>query len=106
MRPGRGGAPNPLGLRVSPQPVRDEATVTFVYAEAASVSLEIRAGDVSGPVVRRFATIGLLPATRVRLRWDGRDDAGQLLAPGTYVALARVSAGGRHLTASTAFERR
>jgi hypothetical protein len=103
MRPGRGGAPNPLGLRVTPRSVRDEATLTFVYGEAANVSLEIRKGTVSGPVVRHLANISLLPATRVRLAWDGRDDAGRLLAPGTYVAFARVLAGDRRVTASTAF---
>jgi hypothetical protein len=104
MRPGRGGAPNPLGLRITPRPVREGATLTFVYAEPANVSIEIRKGSVSGSVVRRLANISLLPATRVRLRWDGRDDVGRPLPPGTYVAFARVLAGDRRVTASTAFD--
>ena len=102
LRRGRGGLPNPLGLRVSPSPVRERATVSFVYAESATVEVEVRRGNAEGRVVRRLANVSLLPARTVRLVWDVRDDDGRPLAPGTYVAVARLV--GRPVTALTAFD--
>ena len=104
MRRGRGGEPNPLGLRVSPSPVRAGATVSFVYAKPATVELEIRRGRAAGPLVRRLANVSLLPGRSVSLEWDGRDDQGRPLVAGTYVAVATVLGGERPLTASTAFD--
>lgn len=104
MRRGRGGEPNPLGLRVSPSPVRERATISFVYRQAATVELEIRRESVAGPLVRRLPNVSLLPARSVRLEWDVRDEEQRPLPPGTYVAVARLVADGRPVTASTAFE--
>jgi hypothetical protein len=104
MRRGRGGLPNPLGLRVSPSPVDDRATISFVYEEAATVALEIRRERVTGPIVRRLANVSLLPARTVRLEWDVHDDEGRPLTGGTYVAVARIAGAGRSVTASTSFD--
>lgn len=104
LRRGRGGLPNPLGLRVSPSPVRDRGTIAFVFADAATVELEIRRRSLAGSVVRRLADVSLLPGRTVRLEWDVRDDDGRPLAPGTYVAVARLTTAARPVTASTAFD--
>ena len=102
LRRGRGGLPNPLGLRLSPTSVRDRATISFVFAEAATVEVEVRRRSADGPVVRRLANVSLLPARTVRLLWDVRDDDSRPLAPGTYVAVARLV--GRPVTAITEFD--
>jgi hypothetical protein len=102
MRRGRGGVPNPLGLRVSPSPVRDRATISFVYADATTVVVELRRGSAEGPLVRRLGSVSLLPSRAVRLAWDVRDDAGRRLPRGTYVAVAHLAE--RGATASTAFD--
>jgi hypothetical protein len=102
LRRGRGGLPNPLGLRVSPSPVRGRATVSFVFAEAATVEVEVRRGSADGPLVRRLANVSLLPARSVRLVWDVRDDGGRRLTPGAYAAVARLV--GRPVTAITVFD--
>jgi hypothetical protein len=102
LRRGRGGLPNPLGLRVSPSPVRERATISFVFAEAATVQVEVRREDTGGAVVRRLANVSLLPGRAVRLVWDVRDDSGRPLPPGTYVAVARLV--GRPVTALTVFD--
>lgn len=104
LRRGRGGEPNPLALRVSPSPVRGAATVSFAYAKPATVELEIRRERAAGPVVRRLANVSLLPGRSVSLAWDGSDDEGRPLVPGTYVAVATVLDGERPVTASTAFD--
>jgi Protein of unknown function (DUF3105) len=104
MRRGRGGVPNPLGLRVSPAPVRDRAAISFVYPEAATVELEIRRNTVTGPLVRRLASVSLLPTRTVSLEWDVRDEEEQPLTPGTYVAVARLVGEPRPVSASTAFD--
>jgi hypothetical protein len=104
MRRGRGGEPNPLGLRVTPSPVRERATLSFVFAESATVSIEVRLRDADGPVVRRLPNVSLLPARSVRLEWDVRDDDGRRLPAGTYVALARIASASRSATAATVFD--
>ena len=103
LRPGRGGVPNPLGLRVSPSPVRERATISFVYREAATVEVEIRRASAEGAIVRRLASVSLLPARTVSLAWDVRDDEGRPLPSGTYVAVARLDAA-RPVTATTVFD--
>jgi len=104
MRRGRGGAPNPLGLRVTPSPVRDRATLSFVFPEAATIELEIRRERPAGPLVLRLANVSLLPGRPVSLDWDVRDDDGRPLAAGTYAAVAIVRGGDRRVTASTLFD--
>jgi Protein of unknown function (DUF3105) len=104
MRPGRGGRPNPLGLRVTPTPVRGAATLSFLYAEAATVDVTIRAGSARGPAVRRLATISTVPSASVRLEWNRRDDAGRRVPAGIYVAVATVRSDARRVTSVSVFE--
>ena len=104
MRRGRGGEPNPLGLRVTPSPVRARATLSFEYADSATVSIAIRRGGASGPIVRTLPNVSLLPGRPVRLEWDVAGDNGRRVPPGTYAAVAGIDAPGRRTTAATLFE--
>jgi FlgD Ig-like domain len=58
------------------------ATLSFAlrHPERASVAIV----DEDGDVVRRLLPARDLPKGRVRLRWDGRTDAGRLAADGPY----------------------
>jgi hypothetical protein len=58
--------------------------------------------DVTGRLVRRLVDA---PAgsRAVRVAWDGRDDAGTLVAPGTY--FARLAAGGEREEARVVLRR-
>jgi hypothetical protein len=101
MRRGRGGEPNPLGLRVEPRVVRGRGAFVFVFAEPATVSVHIRRGSLDGPVVRTLPNVSLLPGRSVQLRWEAHDDAGRPLPPGSYVAFAEARSGARVIAVST-----
>jgi hypothetical protein len=103
MRRGHGGVPNPLNLRITLHPTREQATISFVYPGVATIELEIRRGSMSGPVVRELAIVSLLPSRPARVAWDVRDEEGRSLAPGVYVAVARM-VGDADVTATTAFD--
>jgi len=64
-----------------PNPFRQQATIRFALARPAAVRLSIY--DVGG---RRVATLieGPLLAGEHRRVWDGRDDAGRVVAGGAY----------------------
>lgn len=66
-------------------------TIRFSLPTAASGRL-----DVFGVDGRRVATLaeGAFAAGAHELRWDGRDQLGERVASGTY--LARLAAGGMH----------
>ena len=72
--------------------IHDELRAQFnllQLLEPAPVSLEFR--DLSGRRVRRIGgdALGIGPA---QLRWDGADERGELVAPGTYIWVMRVQA--------------
>jgi glucose/arabinose dehydrogenase len=84
-RPTSGTAPPPPtvpGLMAMPNPSRAGVTLSATHGAtglAAPVSLgPLRIIDVAGRVVRR------LPVTQSMAYWDGRDDRGRGVAPGTY----------------------
>jgi hypothetical protein len=73
-----------------PNPSRGPVSLVVRAPEPGTVRVEIV--DAAGRSVRR-ATIGGASGLRVWL-WDGRDDAGTLVAPGVYRARAVGSSGG------------
>lgn len=101
LRRGRGGEPNPLGLRVALSPVRARATLSFVYAQPARVALEVRRGSPEGPLAARLPGVSLIPGRPVRLDWDVRGSDGRRLPPGTYALVATADG---DVTAVTLFE--
>ena len=70
-----------LALSVSPNPFAGEAAVSFRLASAGPVDLSVF--DAAGRRIRRLAS-GELPAGAHQLRWDGRDDGGNVLPRSMY----------------------
>lgn len=64
-----------------PNPFRASATIRFGLSHAAEGELAIH--DVAGRRVRTLVR-GVLPAGEQQVVWDGRDEAGQRVAPGVY----------------------
>jgi polyhydroxybutyrate depolymerase len=64
-----------------PNPFLNETTMIVRTARPSSVVVRVR--DVLGRVVRHLAS-GVLPSGRMRVLWDGRDDAGRDVAAGMY----------------------
>jgi endoglucanase len=72
-----------LGFNIAPNPSSQVVTLRFVLARPADVSLAIF--DVRGRRVRNIHT-GHAAAGVHQSLWDGRDEAGILVAAGTYFA--------------------
>ncbi len=75
------------GLSVEPNPSVSGALVRFTLAARARVRLEIL--DVTGRCVRRLLDEDRSAAEHA-VAWDGRDDHGAAVRPGTYFTAVRV----------------
>ena len=73
---------------VFPNPFNPEVTLTFDLEHSASVSVRIY--DELGQTVRVLAAEGLRSAGSYQFVWDGRDEAGQSQASGTYLLVLSV----------------
>ena len=73
---------------VFPNPFNPEVTLTFELEHSASVSVRIY--NEIGQQVRVLATEGVRPAGSYQFVWDGRDQAGQFQASGTYLLVLSV----------------
>ncbi len=82
LLPGVGVAPV-----VTPQPVRDRATISFALPDAERVDVAIRAA--SGRTVRRLGSFVGSTGQLLRLRWDVRDEAGRRVSAGRYDVVVR-----------------
>jgi hypothetical protein len=80
-------------LRVVPQPSHQAAHIAYALPGSASLRLEIL--DATGRVVRRLVE-GSGAAGPASIDWNGCDDAGRRVAPGTY--FCRLSSGGKVTT--------
>ena len=70
--------------------INDEAAITYtLFSVLDAVEVEVELLTLDGRRVRTLSG-GVQGAGRHALRWDGRDDAGQMVAPGVY--LARIGA--------------
>lgn len=85
----------------SPNPFRTATTIRWRAPAAAAVTAAIY--DVRGERVRTLLAGESRRAGELTLAWDGRDDRGQTVAPGLY--LARVEAGSATQTARIVFAR-
>ena len=84
-------APKESGITqasVFPNPFNPEVTLTFDLEHSASVSVRIY--NELGQQVRVLATEGVRPAGSYQFVWDGRDQAGQFQASGTYLLVLAV----------------
>jgi hypothetical protein len=90
------GVPNHSGLSACyPNPFNPVTTVPFTLQRPAGIELAVF--DLRG---RRLATLveGVRPAGWHTATWDGRDQTGQLVASGTYLARLRVRYPAREVT--------
>jgi hypothetical protein len=76
---------------VAPNPFRDRTVVTWLMPQGSSRWATIEIIDITGRVVRTLLT-DLVDAGLQTTEWDGRDDAGTLVASGSYVLRIRVGA--------------
>ena len=72
----------PASLRVQPNLVRDRAI--FHTHRPANMSVKLAITDVTGKILRR------LPVAGEDVLWDGRDEKGQPLSRGVYLAVLLV----------------
>ncbi len=79
-----------IDLLTTPNPSEGEARLDFTLPEAGRVS--VRLFDASGRLVRELLE-GDLPAGAASLRWDGRDDRGDLLPAGVYFSRVELAGG-------------
>lgn len=76
-------------LVVYPNPVLGtKNSLPHIYIQGLMDNTELRILNVSGAVIRRFATRG------GRATWDGKDEQGNLVPAGVYIVAARTNEGG------------
>ena len=85
------GRARPHLLPASPNPFNPRTTIAFELPRAARVDLSVH--DDAGRRVRALRRGVFVPAGRHSVTWDGRDDAGTVVASGVYHV--RLEAGGR-----------
>ena len=76
---------------VTPSATVRSAELTFTLARPASVTWSM--ADAKGRSIRFFAKDRAMTAGPQRVTWDGRDDAGASVAPGTYTMVVRADDG-------------
>lgn len=77
-----------------PNPAAGEMTLRFSLPTAGEARMSVH--DLAGREVARLAQ-GAHAAGAHRVRWDGRDASGRMLAPGVYLARLVTPAGERHV---------
>ncbi len=72
-----------LRLSNSPNPFR--SSTDFIFTVPAKVKVKLMIVDLMGRPVRTLYDAQMLPADEQRIGWDGRNNAGQVVAPGIYI---------------------
>lgn len=80
----------PLLISPNGDQTQDAATFNYSISDEAAVSIEVVDGN--GTVVRNLDAMDSQPAGQYVVQWDGRDNAGQVVADGRY--LLQVTAAG------------
>lgn len=76
------------GCFPNPFPVDLGTTIAIYLTETATVSIDIY--DENGLLVRKLSPVYKQPIGEVLIAWDGRNDRGDLVAPGRYVIKAEL----------------
>jgi hypothetical protein len=95
---GRRSAPSLSHVCSAPNPFRENTNLFFSIGEPAPTRLTVY--DVAGRMVRVLVD-GALPEGDHEVAWDGRDDAGVSVSPGSY--FARIDSNGRTRTRKLIF---
>ena len=83
--------PNPFGNDVLSR-ATGNPTTTIEYALAQNAPVELRVYNLRGQLVRTLVNREQNAGKQI-IRWDGRDDAGQTLASGTYLYRLKIGDG-------------
>ncbi len=84
--------PRPGALAAAPNPFGVRTVLSYALARTGNVSLSIV--GVDGRIVRHVAAAMFAPGPHT-FEWDGRDDNGQVAAPGVYFAVVRTPEGAK-----------
>ncbi len=78
------------GICAYPNPFREKIEISFGgVSEYGSIGVsEMSIFDLSGRLVREFYFVSDNSPRTTKVQWDGRDDAGQRVAPGMYYVIA------------------
>lgn len=77
--------------------INDEAAFEFAVLKVnAARSVRVSLFDLSGRAIRRIEESRGLANGQYSLRWDGRDEGGELVPPGLYMARIGVDSDGEH----------
>ena len=72
--------------------INDETTIRFsIFHLQTAKTLRVGIYDLAGRRRRDLSTGRSRPSGEHRIRWDGRDDAGELVPPGMYLARIRLA---------------
>jgi hypothetical protein len=87
-----GAAPAPSGIEAWPNVLRAGATTSVRYRLPGAAAGSVRLFDVTGRLVRVLGREPLAPGAHA-LVWNGTDNSGRAVAPGTYFARLESTAG-------------
>ena len=82
---------NALGVRVTPNPLRVTASITFVHPQPGFARVQIL--DLTGRVIRTLLDRSEIPAGNHTVGFDGRNEAGRKLASGVYFCRVATAGG-------------
>jgi hypothetical protein len=71
-------------VAIYPNPLKTQTAIRFTL-KSFKTDIELKIYDVSGNLIKSFSTIPQSPATNHNLVWDGQDQEGQCLPPGSYI---------------------
>ncbi len=77
------GVPSEIGIRAVPNPFTTRTAISFQLA--AHSRAEVRILDASGRLGRVFRQSAICNLQSEMFSWDGRDESGRMLGPGTYI---------------------
>jgi type 1 fimbria pilin len=82
-----------IAVRTYPNPFNPETQISYTLASSQNVQIQIY--NVSGQLIRTYDQ-GYQPAGTYSVRWDGRNQGGDMTASGVY--LCRIQAGPYQVT--------
>ena len=85
------GVPSGVGMRAMPNPFTTRTAISLQLA--ANSRADVRIFDAGGRLVRVFRQLPIDNRQSSIVSWDGRDESGRMLGPGTYICRVWVNQG-------------
>jgi hypothetical protein len=83
------GVPSEVGIRAVPNPFTSKTAISLQLAVGSRADARIY--DGTGRLVRMFRQLPIVTRHSSIVSWDGRDESGRMLGPGTYICRVWVS---------------